>query len=111
MKGQLLAELDWLKCAFRQAWEGSLRPQESNIVQRKEPSGHQVITTRTDHCRGNPAFLSNLRWCIELSCRLRGMDKSVKQPFDPGEYQAMLAAMRASVPGVPREEADNARAA
>jgi hypothetical protein len=42
-RGRLLAELDWLKRAFREAWEAAMRPHESNIVQRKEPSGDQVI--------------------------------------------------------------------
>jgi hypothetical protein len=88
-----------------------LRPHETNIVQRKEPSGEQAITTRTEHGCGNPAFLSNVRWCIEISCRLRGMDKSVKPPMSPQRYLAMIAAMKACVPSAPPDEAEQARAA
>ena len=111
VRARLLAELNCLRRAFWDAWENSLSPRESNVVQRKEPSGEQVITNRTEHRCGNPMFLANLRWCMELTCRLWGMDKSTKPPVDLEQYDAMIAAMKACVPDAPPEEGERPCAA
>ena len=87
-KSQELAKIDNLEVTYWEAWNNSLRDQETNI---SEKGSGAIIATgnsrlkvqkKTVSTSGDPAFLRGIEWCIEKRCKIFGLDAPNKSELD-----------------------------
>ncbi len=96
-----LARIGNLERNCWEAWEQSRQVKETTLVQRKTPSEEQLEQVRREPKPGEAAFLRIIQWCIAKRCELFGVGQAPEGTISEERIDALIAAMRATVPSEP----------
>ena len=78
-----LARIDNLERVYWESWEASLAPRTVQQTASKG-QGDAFGYLRTESTAGDPRFLDGVQWCIEMRCKILGLEAPRKTDVTSG---------------------------